>query len=366
MPVDVLFTHRTDALIRPGGDTTHALRTMDELKRRGYRVFGDWEPFPQDFEPKLIHHFNISRPERALQALRRFASARLVVQALHVDYSSTESAMGGSRVLISRYLGRDGLEYLKRWARWLVGNQAAPTVEYALSGHGRSVRRLLTRAELVLVASNSEKQRIEADYGPHPNIQILYPPCALPVFSAEISRSKAVLCAARIEPLKNQLNLIRALNDSEFELILAGSPAPNHRAYADQCKAESGSGVQFVGQLDTQDLFDAYASSEVCALPSHFETTGLSTVEALAAGIPAVCGGGEAVREIFGPRATYCDPKRPESILEAVRIAQNKTLEQRKADSNWANDAFSSAKIGQQLVGFYEEVLSQNRPNQAS
>jgi len=38
-----------------------------------------------------------------------------------------------------------------------------------------------------------------------------------------------VLCIARIEGIKNQLNLIKALNDTEFNVLLIGSHAPNQK-----------------------------------------------------------------------------------------------------------------------------------------
>ena len=187
-------------------------------------------------------------------------------------------------------------------------------------------------------------------------MRILPPPGWFPPLVEAPGNPLQVLCAARIEPLKNQLNLIRGLKDSEFELVLAGQPAPHHHAYAYLCRAEAGARVHFAGQLDRAQLIEAYSSSAVSVLPSRFETTGLSTIEAMAAGVPVVCGAGEAVREIFGARAEYCEPENPQSILEAVRRASNKPIELRKADAQWARHAFSAEKIVRELIELYASI----------
>jgi glycosyltransferase involved in cell wall biosynthesis len=57
------------------------------------------------------------------------------------------------------------------------------------------------------------------------------------------------------------------------------------------------------------------------ALPSWFETTGLSTLEALAAGRPVVVASGPCVAEYFGSCASFCEAASIRSIRRSVERA---------------------------------------------
>ncbi|MGC4059024.1 MAG: hypothetical protein QM743_13050 [Chitinophagaceae bacterium] len=55
-----------------------------------------------------------------------------------------------------------------------------------------------------------------------------------------------VMCVARIEGRKNQLNVIRALKGTDFQLYIVGKAAPNHQKYLEQCRQEAGPNVHFI------------------------------------------------------------------------------------------------------------------------
>ena len=93
-----------------------------------------------------------------------------------------------------------------------------------------------------------------------------------------------VLCVARIEGIKNQYNLIRALNDTAYKLILIGDAAPNQKGYYRQCKKIAAANISFLDYLPQEQLVDHYAAAKVHVLPSWFEVCGLSSLEAAAMG----------------------------------------------------------------------------------
>jgi glycosyltransferase involved in cell wall biosynthesis len=73
-----------------------------------------------------------------------------------------------------------------------------------------------------------------------------------------------VLCAARIEPNKNQLMLIWALRDTGLPLVLAGKESDAE--YAALCRRWAGGQVHFLGELTPQMLASAYAGgTRACA-----------------------------------------------------------------------------------------------------
>jgi glycosyltransferase involved in cell wall biosynthesis len=130
-----------------------------------------------------------------------------------------------------------------------------------------------------------------------------------------------VLCVARIEGIKNQLNLIKALRNTEFRLLLIGSATPNQPGYYKSCREAATDNIIFIEHLPQQQLLQYYNSAKVHVLPSFFETTGLSSLEAAAMGCRIVVTEKGDTRSYFGNHAFYCDPADPGSIYEAVQLA---------------------------------------------
>jgi glycosyltransferase involved in cell wall biosynthesis len=130
-----------------------------------------------------------------------------------------------------------------------------------------------------------------------------------------------VVCAARIEGIKNQLHLIRALNDTPYQLFLIGAHAPNQRGYYRECRKLASGNIHFTGRIPQQEVKAYYRRAKVHVLPSWFETTGLSSLEAAAMGCQVVITHYGDAHEYFSQDAFYCDPSSPASIRQAVEEA---------------------------------------------
>lgn len=166
-----------------------------------------------------------------------------------------------------------------------------------------------------------------------------------------------VLCVARIEGLKNQLNLIKALNNTKYRLVVIGNPAPNQLAYYHECRKQAASNISFIDQLPQEALTNWYQKAAIHILPSWFETCGLSTLEAAAMGCQVVITDKGYTREYFGNEAAYCDPGSPQSIFEAVQKAASSpgtnTLRQKiLTHYTWQQAAWQTANA-------YKHVLQQ-------
>ena len=77
----------------------------------------------------------------------------------------------------------------------------------------------------------------------------------------------------------------------------------------------------FIEHLPQAGLIKYYRQAKVHALPSWFETTGLSSLEAAAMGCNVVISDKGDTKEYFEEKAFYCDPRSPESIYDAVEKA---------------------------------------------
>jgi glycosyltransferase involved in cell wall biosynthesis len=136
-----------------------------------------------------------------------------------------------------------------------------------------------------------------------------------------------VLSVARIERLKNQLNLVRAMKDLPWDLLIIGNHAPNHKSYFDQIRKEAGPNVHFIEQIDHALLPQYYKLAKVHALVSWIETTGLSSLEAGAMGCRLVITRKGDTYDYFGDHAFYCEPDDVRSIKNAIIRAYESTAD---------------------------------------
>ena len=79
--------------------------------------------------------------------------------------------------------------------------------------------------------------------------------------------------------------------------------------------------VTFIDHIAQPELLKYYLKAKVHVLPSWFETTGLSSLEAGSMGCNLVVGDRGDVREYFGDFAYYCNPGDVSSVKKAVEQA---------------------------------------------
>lgn len=136
-----------------------------------------------------------------------------------------------------------------------------------------------------------------------------------------------VLEAARIEPLKNQINLLLALYDEKQIPIVFAGEAINKNYYSKLKKlADKRGNVYFTGKISQKEIFSLYKRAKIHVLPSFRESPGLSTIEALMNGCQVVVS-----EEKFCPLKYYkfdkygfiCNPYDTKSIKNAILNAYN-------------------------------------------
>jgi len=173
---------------------------------------------------------------------------------------------------------------------------------------------------------------------------------------------------ARIEGIKNQLNLIKALNNTRFKLVMIGSHAPNQKPYYDECRRIAASNVTFINHIPQKELLTYYEQAKVHILPSWFETTGLSSIEGAVMGCNIVITDRGDAKEYFGNHAFYCNPGRPESIFEAAKKASESPYDENLYNLilkkyTWQQAATETLKAYKQIVN-YEEFEDCNTGDQ--
>jgi mannosylfructose-phosphate synthase len=159
---------------------------------------------------------------------------------------------------------------------------------------------------------------------------------AMPTVFARIPDAKLVLAVGSTNPNDAEQQLIQALHD------LAGELGVSER-------------IIFKNYIADDQLADYYRAADVFALSSRYEPFGMTAIEAMACGTPAVVTteGGLCDQVAWGIEAIYADPFDPEAFGHAiVAVLQHPQIagQLSKFGPRKARSRFTWTGIAQQLL----------------
>jgi glycosyltransferase involved in cell wall biosynthesis len=313
-----------------GGDNLQAVNTAEELKKLGVEV--DIIRASENINYSkydLLHLFNIIRPADHLIHIEK-SKKPIVISTIYLDYSEFDRhGRHGFQKYLFRAIGKNVAEYLKNTLRFIKGQDKLVSSKY-IFGHHLAVQKILSKARILLPNSLSEYNRLCKDYRVKAPYHVVPNGINTKIFSQMPSSTREddkICCVGQIYGLKNQAKLIEATNELGARLTIIGKPPPNHFKYYEYCKKISGNKVRFIDFMPQQELISYYAKSKVHALPSWFETTGLSSLEAGAMGCNLVVGSGGDTSEYFHSKASFCHAHDMEGIKNAVSTELNKPID---------------------------------------
>ena len=193
--------------------------------------------------------------------------------------------------------------------------------------YGRLVPRHARRASAVITISRFTADEIERRLGvPRERIAICspgappWPPRAAPVPRGPI------LFMGTLEPRKNVGALLAAygklleMDPAVPPLWLAGgateASAPWLRAIAEPPLKGH---VTHLGYVAAEARYDLYAQASMLVLPSHLEGFGMTVLEAMTVGVPAIVSRRGALPEVSGDAAPMIEPDDVEGLAAAMR-----------------------------------------------
>jgi len=188
-----------------------------------------------------------------------------------------------------------------------------------------------------------------------------------------------MLYVGRLEHRKGTADLLRALPLAmaaapEFELTLIGRDRPHapggrtFREYADQeLPAPVRSRVQFRDVVSDEELDDAYRGCDVFVAPSLYESFGLTYVEAMRYGKPAIGSRAGGIPEVIrdGDTGLLVPPGDPQQLADAMVTLltdADRRLAMGRAAHAWTRDNFSIGVMADRMVDLYQNVLSGRAP----
>lgn len=352
----------------PGGDTIQILKTKEYLEKLGIKVDISTELEPDLKEYDLVHLSNLIRPQEIYLQTRnaKQQQKKVVLSPIYCLYTEYEKKgrEGFIRFLVN-FLGSEKIEYLKVLGRAVKNRELHKgTLFFLKEGYKKLQNKILSLVDFLLPNSQSEMNKIIKDFNLN-NIPYLIVPSSVDknFFSNDNIKidkklekfKNCVLCVARIEGRKNQLNIVKAMKRLPYKLVLVGEAAPNHKKYLARIKKEIPKNVYILGRVDASILPQLYNLAKVHVLASWYETAGLSSLEAGIMGCNLVITDKGDTKEYFGDYAYYCEPDSIDSIRQTIVKAYESPLNPKLKDRILKN--FIWEKTAEKTLEAYKKVL---------
>lgn len=332
----VLFQTRTNLYSAPGGDLIQIEKTKEYLEKLGVSVDISLEFEPDLKEYDIVHLFNLMDPQDIyLQCINaKKQNKKVVLSTIYGLYTEYERhARGGFAQKIANILSPYQIGYFKIILRHFHEKRFHQGVKKLLfKGYYGLMKDITKNVNVFLPNSNSEMKRVASEFNlknynfevvPNSVDKNIFNDSSVNLNSKYLKYKDCILCAARIEGRKSTLNLIRALKNTNYTIVLAGNESKNQKNYVDQVHAEARSNVVFLGSIPHEELKELYQVAKVHALISWMETPGLSSVEAAVMGCNIVVTKKGDTEEYFENYAFYCEPNNLTSIKLAIDNAYN-------------------------------------------
>jgi len=340
----VLFFTYPAALQVTGGGTVQLLKTKEYLEKLGVSVklFDQWKDKISDYD--LIHIFSVHSD--TLKFLEFVKSINKPVAISTIFWPLDEFAKREKQL--------KSKEKFKILTKSLIDKYLT-----ALS----PTKSILDLADILLPNGIAEREIIIEIFGTKRSKFIVVPNGVDKKFanasSKEFERRYGlkdfVLSVGKLGPRKNQLGLIRALKNEDIPLVFIGDVSDV--SYLKLCKKEASknANIHFLGLLKNESLLmSAYAACKVFALPSWYETPGLSALEAGLTGANVVITEKGATKEYFKNYSWYVDSDNVEDIKEKVLQALNSKKTRKLATHILKN--FTWEKVAKKTLEAYKKI----------
>ncbi len=116
--------------------------------------------------------------------------------------------------------------------------------------------------------------------------------------------------------------------------------------------------------LSEEELHLVYAASDVYVYPNNLQTWGLSVLESIVSGTPAIVSRGAGVHEVLGDKsaAILVDALDPPAIRDAIRkIAKDPAAYDTAETRRWISENLSNATYGAEMAALFERLIAENR-----
>jgi glycosyltransferase involved in cell wall biosynthesis len=190
------------------------------------------------------------------------------------------------------------------------------------------------------------------------------------VFKRNGHADRLILYTGRLAPVKGIETLLKAAKlvlerDPSARFMLAGPWQMPHSpaAYGLKLGQNADQDIVWIGPQTQEELIDLYKRARVFVMPSHYESFGISAVEALAFGLRVVATDAGALPEILGSNdATVLVAKRDvKALAEAITTAISLQPGSVGDAGGEPFEKYAPARIASATLELYEKVCDSDR-----
>jgi len=179
-----------------------------------------------------------------------------------------------------------------------------------------------------------------------------------------LGSKRVLICAGRLSAEKNHLLLIRSMAsmDKDVVLLIVGKGPMDAELKQLTKELSLEDRVIFTGFVPDEELVSYYSAADVTVSCSKFETQGLTTLEAMACGLPAACADARAFSDtIVDGLNGYKFESTEEDCVRAMNACLER-IEEMAAGARRTAEINSIQETAVKLEKLYEEVIdSYNR-----
>ncbi len=342
----VAFYVYPTAFQNPGGGEVQLLKTKEYLEKAGQPVtlFDPWTHKLRDFD--ILHTFGSVKDALPMMETAKRAGVKNVLST------------------ICWYNWRSAWETPGPWVARVaaLGRHAGKVL---LPGIPSARKRMMEISDILMPNSTSEADQLTRFFGVSRDKVRVIPNAVDPSFAdakpdlfiQKYGLRDFVLCVGRIEPRKNQLGMIRAMNGTGLTFVLIGDPVSTYPDYYQACRTAARPNIHFLGGLPhgSELLKSAYAACNTFLLASWLETPGLAALEAGLAGAKVVITKDGATREYFQELATCVDPSNISDIRSMTLAVFKKAKDTRLQDRIRQN--YTWQRTAEKVLVEYQRIL---------
>lgn len=337
----VLMQSRRNFFTLRGGDTVQLEKTKAELEKLGVEV-----DFSLEFEPDLssydlVHLSNVTRIQETYLQVKNAKKhgKKIALSTIYWPMEEFEKqGQVGIRKFVNSFFGIDNQERIKAFARFIKDKESRNVATRNLwrIGYTKMQQYVVNNVDYFLPNSEMEMDEFCRSFNVKKERYTVIPNAIDATIAKEQDNSEipnefkkykdAIICVGRIEPRKNQLSLVKALDQSGYKLVLVGAVSENQKGYFDEIKEimDKNKDFHYISKIDNSKLYQLYKVCRVSTLPSWLDTPGLVSLEAAAMGCNLAISSKGSTTEYFGKYAEYCFPDDLNSIKKAIDKAYNK------------------------------------------
>lgn len=371
----LLFHLRSDADKKPGGDYTLLKNFKTVMENRGHLVDVTFQPSCPSSEYDAALTFNLDRPLEPLIFVNQCVNYGIPV----LLYSLHHPTNG-----INEYL-KFGVTGIRKLFAFISGYKA-DRYEAVLSIiksfrlfppiHILSViknfstlpiqRSLLHAVDGILVSSEGELLSIKSEIYKNFKSSFIVPHMFESSTNLLANESKEwdVVCAARIESRKNQLQvaeLIQSLPD--FKFLFVGSSSPTENQYFNHVKSiiDNSKNAHHIASVNVDELRSIFTKSKIFVSLSWFEVVSLTELEAYSAGCTMVVGKNSYLKEYVSDDVHFIDPSSSLSTIKETILNASSSNVDYCTRSKWLGSSkfqsMSSDFVGEALESCFKGII---------